>query len=70
MIALYPVNRQITIAAMVTLMPQGLDSHGTASRPSAVSAEFTSPKVSEKTEPNTIAIATIEVTFGRKNATR
>jgi hypothetical protein len=25
---------------------------------------------SEKTEPNTIAIATIEVTFGRKNATR
>ena len=51
-------------------MPQERESHGIESAPSAVSAELTRPKVSEKTEPKTIAIATIEVTLGRKNATR
>jgi hypothetical protein len=56
--------------AMATLMPQGVFSHATWSRPTASSRAFTRPKLVEKTDPKMIATATIEVTFGRKKAKR
>lgn len=55
---------------MATLMPQGVFSHATWSRPTACKRALTRPKLVEKTEPKMMATATIEVTFGRKNAKR
>ena len=51
---------------MATLMPHGVFSQATWSMPTAWSSALTRPKLVEKTEPKTIAIATTEVTFGRK----
>ena len=51
-------------------MPASVESHLMFSMPSVVRAELISPKLSENTEPKTIAIATIEVTLGTKYATR
>ncbi len=60
----------MTMTAMVILMPHSVDSHATVGSPSAVSAELTMPKLSENTEPKTMAIATMLVTLGMKKATR
>ena len=48
------------------MIPQSLDSQATGSAPRAVRAELTSPKLSEKTDPKTMVIATMLVTFGMK----
>lgn len=55
---------------MATLMPHGVFSQATWSRPTACKRAFTRPKLVENTEPKMIATATTEVTFGRKYAKR
>jgi hypothetical protein len=60
----------MTITEIVVLIPQFEVSQGIESRCSEVSTEFTMPNDLEKTEPNTIAMATMDVTLGKKYATR
>lgn len=55
---------------MVILMPHGVFSQATWSSPTALKTAFTMPLLVAKMEPKTMAIATTEVTFGRKYATR
>ncbi len=55
---------------MVTLMPHGVFSQAIWSIPTDCRTAFITPLLVEKIEPKTIAMATTEVTFGRKYATR
>ena len=58
------------MAAIAILIPHGWVSHSIWVSPTDCRNAFSRPKLLLKIEPNTIVIATTEVTFGMKYAIR
>ena len=58
------------MVAIAILMPHGWVSHSILASPIDCRNAFSRPKLLLKIEPNTIVMATTEVTFGMKYAIR